>query len=159
MFARHSPKIPVFTNTSLFDSVRLFPSVNLERLKDYDFEKNRPRGFALVLGALMFITSFRAHEFLIFIIPTTFAGGVGYFLGYAAQKLKKRIYRYPVYVLLTAPLIILFLYLIVYTNTSCAGYFPYEATNTFTGLDKRFIGGCGPYGEHPWYYENPSRLY
>lgn len=127
--------------------------MDFEPFKGYDFEKNRPQGFALVLGSLGFIASFRLNSFLAFIIFTTSVGFIGYLLGYAAENLNKRIYRYPVYILLTSFLLVLSYWITFQIYQDCAGYFPYEATNMVTGLDKRFVGGCGRYGAHPWYYK------
>jgi predicted PurR-regulated permease PerM len=114
---------------------------------------NKERKLALIFGAFGFILTFRLNSLPLFIGLTVFSGLIGYLLGYTNQRIKKRIHRYPVYLLLvllfTVPILAVF-----YTQLQgCLANMPYEAKNIFTGETKTFIhGGCGARTEHPWYY-------
>lgn len=111
------------------------------------------RKLALIFGAFVFILTFRFNSLPLFIGLTAFSGLIGYLIGHTNHRIKKRIYRYPIYFILlllfTVPILAIF-----YTQyQGCLAAMPYEAKNIFTQETRTFIhGGCGARTEHPWYY-------
>lgn len=101
-----------------------------------------------LISVLIFYRSPNLLEFAGFTIYFTTVSALA---GLSWRNIDGRAFRFVVLIVLAVAAV--FPLFFTGLTTSCMGYFPYTAENTFTGeCHKFFYGGCGD-RPHPWFYE------